>query len=215
MDDLNKFRKLAGLLLIESHFDPETDAIIDKAIVNFAPEEKKVAYDALDILHDAGDNGLTGPEWKNRIAAIHPNLPQGIMAKIANALKGIRIGRGGHGFVWEIGTAQPEQATTPDEDDAQFKMQAGFTKAAGIIMNTARRADYVTIGGLARNLSREMGMPLDIAAALVGQTISNNPQMFTKVDDQNYKFNDPIKRTPDAMTTFRSIASTGKLPGDE
>lgn len=223
MDEINYLRTLAGLPLLESHYDPQTDEEIDLALqqAGFQKDEIEIAYDALDILRDAGRAGIDGKSWTAKVRELRPELQSGFMSKMTNALKGTRIDRGGAGFVWIVeGTAE----VAPDMRDSNFDPRMRDAMSSHIEATNAmiRRAKQLTANGqpiiltnLARTIHSQAGIPLDHAMPIVMQIIANNPKMFVSNRDGTYSFNDPAEKSPPAMTTFRNILNNPGTLGDE
>lgn len=226
--EINDIRTLAGLSPImeapEIHFDEETDREIDLKIASFTPEQRQMAYDALDILQGAGAAGIKGGAWLTQLKTLHPQADSAFLTTLTKLLINERIQRPEPGtFKWIVQGAEYHEPVDrnyaqPDENDPMFQMQNDYTVMAGHVMREAKRFSAngpVTLGGLARNLAGAKGIPLQVASTVVMQVISNNPRMFEKNPDGSYNFNDPVNKGGDAMATFRNIAATGKLPGQE
>lgn len=214
MDDINYLRTLAGLPLLESHYDPQTDGEIESALHadSFSNEEIEIAFDALDILKAAGHAGLDGKMWGTKLKELRPEAPQGFMGRMVRALMGTRVERGGAGFVWITeGTAEVDPMLRNAMKNHIDATSAIIQRAKQLTAND----QPIVLTNLARVVHSQAGVPLDHAMAVVMQVISTNPKMFVSNGDGTYRFNDPAAKGPDAMTTFRNILNNpGNIGGE-
>lgn len=205
--NLNRFRKLAGLPLIESIADnPEDNEMIEfiMAQEGLTPDQQSKYLDALEVLKNAGKNGLVAPAWVSAYKALRSDDDaKDIVIAAAKLFYNKFVYKNGSVYYWD--TAVPEENEDGIDDFTRQAVTAHVDLTYDLI-KACEDMDTVSIRSLSRLVMNRMhGVDPVIAQQVALQFLDAHRGMFKPLGDGVYEVNILDKKKPRGTTDYSSM----------
>ena len=214
--NLNRFRQLAGLPINESIADDPEDNEMIEHIFNDAgltDVDKSKYLDALEVLQNAGKNGLAPPAWVAAYKAIRNEADAKDIVIAAARLFNDKFLEKANG-IYYYDHFSPNYELD-GVDPATRQAVTSHVDLTYDLLAACRDMDTVSIRSLSRFVMNRMhGVDPTIAQQVALQFLDAHRGMFTPIGEGNYEVNDSEKKKPrgttDYSAMFRDIANNAK-----
>lgn len=165
-------------------------------------EDRTKVLDGLEIVHEAGPNGVTTAEWIARMKTMWP-VNNEELKRIATLMTGL-FGSNGNNLIKTNKSATGNSWTFvyPNHNDAEVDMSSPHAQMAkaqihytGFAQQLMRAAGTFTPSEIATRLAAGAGMPAEMAGPFVDHIISSSAAMVKPNGDGTYSWKEPAKKT--------------------
>ena len=208
----HRLRKLAGL--VESIADePDTNLEIERRLDSLPSATRGPALDALELLKDAGPNGLLLQAWADKIRELHDLDTVGMLLKtVVTTFPNVVSKLARSHYVWKIVHASDDEVIDADLQ-AMMGRQVDLTSRAFSHMRR-RQGQSFTPDWLAKALSSSLdGLPLTVTRPFVDHLLHQFAGMLihqTSPAGDTYRLKPETPHTRDA--TMAQLRDLGHPP---
>lgn len=211
---LNRLRRLAGLN--ESFTDdPDVNAAIEQRLAKQEPGTQHHWMDVLEIIYDAGRQGISGEEIAQRVAALYPDFGSTLtemLQAIAHRFDNV-VDRQGDRFVWRYPAAN--DMDIDNEVDAATRAAVGSqvnmaSEAIALMRFLTQTHGSFTERNLAQLLTRRSRMPTEMAQQYADHIIGHFQSMLTRVGDGYAMREEEPESREKTMDFLRDLAKNPK-----
>ncbi len=191
---------------------PHINTQIEKVLRTFPSEEQTHILDALELLQDAGEAGLSPKQWSDYMKQLYPTDSFSIMELLKSVVRKFPfcVRRAGEKhYVWD------DSDRGIDDIDPEFK--AAVKKQVDLsfsIIKFMKQLGEFTVNEIAQKLSQSTGIPLDAITAQVEQVISAySGTKLISLGNGRYRVKEERKSTAD--DEIENLKRLAGLPGME
>jgi hypothetical protein len=200
---LRRLRKLAGLMETVAD-EPEVNAEIERRLNSVPREMRTLILDALEVLKDAGPQGLAPIDWAKQVRNIHGDTSiqmKPILSLIVKEFPNVVVKLQPKVYAWRVLKASRGVDNFDERTTEALHQQVELTS---IVLDLMRRMDSFTAKSLATVISGNSRIQPDVALRLVNHYLETFSSMLIKNGDR-YKMK-PEEQT-NAMDLLRSLAT--------
>lgn len=203
--------------------DPALNRRIELALQEVSDgQDKETAQwfqDGLEIIHDAGSDGVTSGDWAKRMKALHPEMSAANLTQLMNViLKQFDYCVSRQPTADGKALYQFKRPNTQDGDvDPALRAAAGMQiEVTQHIINMMKAMGRFTPEAVAEQVAAHLGAQGPMAEMLVHHVLDQLQSQITTNDDGTYTFNEPVKKTTaDHIQKFRDMLTQPRPPETE
>ena len=210
----NRLRRLAGLN--ESFTDdPDVNAAIEQRVAKQEPGTQHQWMDVLEIIYDAGRQGISAEDIAQRVAAMYPDFGttlKDMLMAIPHRFDNV-VAQQGDRFVWKYPAAN--DMDIDNEVDAQTQAAVGAqvnmaSEAIALMRFLTQTHGSFSERNLAQLLTRRSRMPPEMAAEYAAHIIGHFQSMLTRVGDGYAMREEEPESNERTMDFLRNLANNPK-----